>query len=360
MKKQKKQAMRVGDSLDSWLGNCPDSDFPESEGQVYKARYRDIAAYLSKHIHPEVEKGAMYAALKEALDEGKCSADQIPYLNAHGVKHISTVIRRASELLEKSECEITPYEAYLLLVAIQFHDVGNIFGRPEHERKCREIMNTLGVTAGVDEAEKRQILGIAGVHSGLCGDGDKDTISLLVKTTDLMGQTIRPRLLAAILRFADELADDSTRVSAPVIDLGIIPAESLIYHCYSQCLHSVVIEKAKLRLSYEIGEDIAVRQFPKNQKDVFLLDEIYMRTLKAHCELLYCMRFMRPLFQIESLKVSIRIYQDRSYLDPIPITYNLEETGYPAFTKNIYQIIPKLNEFTGERIKDRILSGRRP
>lgn len=57
--------------------------------------------------------------------------------------------------------------------------------------------------------------------------GSSDTISVLNKTNTVNGFEIKEQLLAAILRFADELADDATRADYDALDNGIIgPASS--------------------------------------------------------------------------------------------------------------------------------------
>jgi len=209
----------VDKPLDAWLIDCPDEHFPSNNGSLYKLRYPHISKFMQKY-HEEVEKGAIFNTIKE----GKCSPEQIPYLNNHGTGHVHTVITKASQLIQEASCKITPYEGYLLLFAIQLHDIGNIFGRDDHEKKCSDIMNALGGTAGLDKPEKRTVVNIASVHGGLTDDGGKDTISTLEPDPRaLLGQDVRSRLLAAILRFSDELADDSSRASTLALTHDIIP-----------------------------------------------------------------------------------------------------------------------------------------
>ncbi len=348
----------IDENLEAWLMKRDDADFPSTDGGIYKSRYSLVAKHLAKDVHNEVEKGAIIAVVREAIEKGSYEYDQIPYLNNHGGKHVSTVIQRASQLLEKTECEITPYECYLLLMAIQFHDVGNIWGRTDHEKKCGAIINALGAEAGTDAPEKRKYVRIATVHGGLSYNGNKDTISQLSPDPiAIMGQDVRSRLLASILRLSDELADDFTRTST----MGLIdmPEESKIFHAYSRCLHSVIIEKSEIGLHYGIEEDIALEQYAKKGSPVFLIDEIYSRTLKVYSELFYCMRFMRPCINIDRLKVKIEIYPENPLVDSIKIEYTLQETGYPDyFNDNICEIYPDLNKQTGELIKERILTRR--
>jgi hypothetical protein len=196
------------------------------------------------------------------------------------------------------------------------------------------------------------------VHGGLSYNGNKDTISQLSPDpVAIMGQDIRSRLLASILRLSDELADDSTRISP--MNLIDIPKESKIFHVYSRCLHSVIIKKSEISLHFGIEEDIALEQYAKKGIPVFLIDEIYSRTLKVYNELFYCMRFMRPHINIDWLKVKIEIYPRNPLLDSIKIEYTLQETGYPAyFNRNICEICPYLNNQTGSLIREQILARR--
>ena len=349
---------KIDEHLEQWLKKRRDADFPNGDGDIYKSRYNLVAGHLAKDVHNEVEKAAIIAAVSIAIKKNNFEYSQIPYLNNHGEKHVSTVIQKASELLEKTGCKITPYECYLLLMAIQFHDVGNIWGRGDHEKKCWAVVDTLGSEVGTDAPEKRIFIGIASVHGGLSIDGNRDTISQLQQEpVSMMGQSIRNRLLASILRLADELADDSTRTSS--INLIDIPSESKIFHAYSRSLHSVIIEESEIRLGFEIDEDNALEQYAKQGNQVFLIDEIYSRTLKTYNELFYCMRFMRPRINIDRIIVKIEIYQKKSFTDPLKIEYTLQETGYPVYySGDICEICPDLKKQTGFRIREQILARR--
>jgi hypothetical protein len=351
---------RVDKNLELWLEERADADFPGNAGEIYKSRYRLIAGHLAKDVHNQVEKGAIIEAISTAIKSGRCDFDQIPYLNNHGEKHVSTVIQRASELLEKTKCSITPYECYLLLMAIQFHDVGNVWGRDQHEKKCREIIEALGTEAGSDIPERRKLVKIASVHGGLSPNGSRDTISqLLPDPAALMGQVVRYRLLASILRLADELADDSTRTSS--LNLVDIPGESIIFHVYSSSLHSVIVNKSDIELNFGIKENDALNQYTSKGTQIFLIDEIYSRTLKMYSELYYCLRFMRPHhIGIDRVIVKISIYPPPTLEEPIKIEYTLQENGYPDHLRaNIFSVCPDLEKHTGSHVREQILARRR-
>lgn len=336
-------------TLESWLKERTDDSFPpydRNRAEVsYPERYDRVKEQLSPY-HQVVEKGALLRSAVEWMQKVTSSlSDSEParviaeisqqepflYLNNHGAGHVENVIAKASDMLVESKCELTSYEGYLLLCALQFHDVGNVFGRKDHEIKCREIMSKM---AGIikDSAERNAITRIAAVHSG-CWNGQRDTIEQLVVDGILFGQTVRERLLASILRFADELADDSTRADRIALADHIMPKEAEIYHWYSQSLHSVKIDKTSVDLGFEFESPLAVTPLTKDGNERFLLDEIYYRTRKMELERRYCMRFTRPFISIDRIKVEIVIQSATNPLDREKITYSLGETGYPTLPR---------------------------
>ena len=313
-------------SLAEWLAQREDKDFPPHGGMPYPRRFKNVAELLNDQTHPHVTHGASLA------DGG--------FLTDHGPGHIDSVIRRATSLLcypKKTFPQVTPYEVYILLLAIHFHDVGNIFGREGHEMKHGKVMDQFDAFIGPEMVERQAIQKIASVHSGRI-NGSQDTISTLHPEAPVLGHKIRYRLLAAILRFADELADDSHRATRIIQSLGIIPSESMVFHEYAKSLHSVVVNPGKhvVRLNYAFLKKEATRTFGKGKlngmvPEVYLLDEIYERTLKMHMERKYCMRFLREVVRIDAIEILIEVYEDRNSPSPCfdPIGYRLEDRGYP-------------------------------
>jgi hypothetical protein len=288
------------------------------------------------------------AAARQALLEDLDRAEPLVYLNAHGAGHVEKVIGKAFELLKQTGCAITAYEGYLLLCAIQFHDVGNIFGRDRHEQKCRTIMDQACRQIIKDTAERNAISHISMVHGG-CWGTSLDTIGSLLPERTLFGAPVRMQLLAAVLRFADELADDSSRADRAAMDNNLIPAEGLIYHRYSESLHTVDVKPNSIELSYEFESSLAFKTLKKGGKSKFLLDEIYSRTLKMERERRYCMRFLRPHMSIDQIKAEIVIQSAHNGLETDKITYTLQETGYPGKPDDVKEFGKELRTGQEER-----------
>lgn len=323
--------------------------FPEQfpfdhKKHCYGLRYSEMSGILNRDYHPNVEAGS------SASDGG--------LLTDHGPDHIKTVINRAAALLNtpKNTNALSGYEIYLLLCAIHFHDLGNIFGRLKHEKRIEEMMVHVNSHMG-DNVERRYIRQIAEAHGGKVSD-EKDTIRHLEANAVCNGIDIRPQLLAAILRFADELADDRYRAKNVLLKLDVIPNSSLIYHKYAFCLHSVMVRPASktVEMHFSVAIEDLVEPFPKyNYKTEkfdkqFILDEIFERCLKTYLERAYCNRFTTPSVEIRSIVVTICCTKKREKIgDQLPeVNFRLEERGYPdGPVGGIHELDSDLNDWNG-------------
>lgn len=319
------------DGYDGW-GH---SRFPGGGKQHYANIFRETDSHLNTKVHPYVEAGA------SARESGL-------FLTDHGPDHIRMVIRRAQHLLPSTQWSLNgnekvagclePYEAFLLLAAIHFHDVGNWYGREGHEKRITTAMAKVPVFQELDRWEQGAIARIATCHGGNF-DGDLDTIGRLPLTDKSGDITYRPRLIASILRLADELADERSRAN----QFGLQNPEHfptcLIYHKYAFALSSVDIEPSnqQIELRFQISQADASRTYPIwNKKtstfeEIYLLDYIYERTLKTYREMLYCSQHMRDI-SCRYHQVAVRIDALCDAVDFAPvetISYRIGDFGYP-------------------------------
>jgi hypothetical protein len=262
-------------------------------------------------------------------------------------------MRRASQLVrtEKSlssdgkrdkpyDSCLTPYEIFLLAVGIHFHDVGNMYGREGHEQRIIQEMQKVGPLT-IPPHQKALISQIAACHGGTI-NASKDTIRSLNIGTESDGDaTYRPRLVAAVLRLADELADEHSRAdNYGLINPVDLPETCLLYHKYAEGLRvSIDPLIGHISLQFSLYEDDLRRPFKKQDKDKslseqFLLDEIYERTLKTFVEMEYCARYMRSLdSQLHEVRVEILIYPHKNTSTTSgQLHYIIGDTEYPDYT----------------------------
>lgn len=352
-------------SLDELLSLDGADEFPDTYGKkTHIERYEELRKKFEDY---PVEMGAMQAAFqrwKDTIFEAVCIEDKktredkllelyeddpIIFLNRHDSSHTKKVMERALELLKCfSQINFSKYEIYFLLCAIVVHDVGNIYGRIGHEKNISNILDLECTDIIPDSVERRTISRIAGVHGGKIHD-NPDTIGFLKKETIVNKFKIKEQVLASVLRFADELADDASRANYAAIESGILDKNtSKIYHIYSERLHTVALQKNQVSedyevfLAYQFDSNTAKTLFDKGGQKTYLLDEIYARTIKMERERRYCIRYLRPYCSLERINVEIIITKDT--FDEEPIAYRLEEKGYPAIPissiKDVREDIP--------------------
>ena len=328
-------------TLEEWLKDAPEEAYKFRKKIDFYSSYKALKDYLLREVHNQVTIGTN---LK----------DPDILINDHGSGHVDTVIERATNMVCNKKCELSPLEVYMLLVAIQLHDVGNIFGRYNHEMNSDKIILGAEKLIGRDSVDRTIIRSIAQAHGGeIRGTGKKkDTIGLLTEKEPLLDGDVRQRAIAGILRFADELADDKRRASTTLLLENKIPKKSEVFHAYASCLDAVKIDHKEkcVELIFRIPKDFMLRKFGKMNETIYLLDEIYNRVVKMHLEKIYCMRFCRDLIEIDKIFVYIKFYD--KYLEVFkPITFEVYESGYPeAGSDGIYGLCPSLKDEMGNKI----------
>jgi len=315
------------------------TEFPGGSTIHYDQVLCHTHTHLNEHVHPKIQ------ARGELHDNGV-------YLTDHGPKHIELVMGRASQLVrtEKSlrsdgtkekfyETCLSPYEIFILAVGIHFHDIGNMYGREGHEQRIREEMQKVGALT-IPLHEKTLISQIAACHSGTI-DGSKDTIQFLKPETQSDGHaTYRPQVVAAVLRLADELADEHSRAdNYGLLRPDQLPETCLLFHKYAEGLRvSIAPLAGYISLQFSLYEEDLKTPYKKKKKDAalfeqFLLDEIYERTLKTYVEMQYCGRYMRALeSHLHEVRVEILIYPHKfTSTASGQLHYIIGDTDYPNY-----------------------------
>lgn len=331
----------TGKRLDEWFlgldGSQSLSCFPH--GENYFSKYKTISEQLYKWVHPEVGVGA--AMVDNSM------------LTNHGSDHIKTLIVRVSQFLDDNEyCQLSPFEVYILLMSIHVHDVGNILGRKDHHINAQEIIEQLGDgVVGQDYWIWDYIYDIAKAHKGY-------QLELFPETEHLHEIPFRPQLLGALVKFGDELAENFSRASNINMKLDNIPEKNLLFHTIASTINTIlpIPKQREIKMVFNILEDQLKRKFKKEDSEIYLVDEIYLRTLKTHSEKVYCSKFMRPNIDFDSIKVTLNIkLKDGT---KIQRGYELTERHIKDITLDeVHKMLPELNGVGGQEIHKLIENG---
>ena len=277
----------------------------------YVSIFHSIEEEMNNNYHPNVNLGAAI------------NGDGL--LTDHGVEHVQDVIRHAGDIITDID-QLTGYEIFILLLAIHFHDVGNIAGRDEHEKRIAEIIDKMSNKLPLSTPEMQFICDIATAHGGYFGE-DKDTIKHITADEMYASVKIRPKIIAAILRFADEISDDFSRSSTPVNT----PKENEIYHEYSKSLDPISIEGDTIKFHFRIPINLTQKKIGKNNGEEFLYDEILGRLAKCMRELEYCKKYSNGFIKPNSLSVVIDFKKENSFqiIQGAGDSFKLSLQGYP-------------------------------
>lgn len=249
-----------------------DSLSGEMRGQLL-THYLSAKDYLVRNIYGEI-KGVE----KDLTD--------------HSERHIINVQDNAAMLIgDEGMKRYNGMELYLLALTILLHDVGNINGRKDHDKKVTGVYNKIRNHDSHFSQERRLVLKAVGAHCGLSSKGDRDTLMELAENSDLQGHPIRLRELASVLRFADELAEGPQRTSDYILENRKVDWNSRIYHEYAQ-ITSLYIDRggSRIAVTYDIN---------CNQCDSLgsLLGFSYKRVLKLDLERRYC-KYYAPILDV--------------------------------------------------------------
>ena len=322
--------------------------FPRASGD-YFSQYTGLLQHLRQEIYTKIDAGLA------------ANSAQKGYYTAHDAEHFNEVVRYAGTLLgvtpgmevsKMSEWKLlNPYELYVLLVAIRIHDVGNINGREDHEKSCFTFLRNLGALCGTDQAEKKIIGSIAQAHGGFTGSGEKDTIGSLELSYLIGCVTIRPRLLAGIVRLADELSENRARANNYALEHNAnLPAHSKMYHVYANAISAAHynVEDKKFYIKYMIEYKNVIKSRECDSPSLpgnCIIKEMLKRLEKMDRERRYCNQYMRDVCRVDGIRAKIEIVdEDLDAIQEIAIPEMHDNTGYPdSKTPDLKSMLDKIH-----------------
>ena len=261
----------------------------------------------------------------------------------HDLGHVDDVIRKAGQLLGAGSDvknpalhELTHHEVFVLLVACLIHDAGNRDGRAGHASRARSVLRTV-TDQKLDQKEISLISKIAEAHGGTTVNGSRDTIGDLRLEDGVENSSIRPRHLAAILRLADELAENPRRASNRYAELSDFPNR----YCEAISIR-VDCQNRTLSLHFCVADKDCER-FGKSESGnkMYFVDYIRSRVVKTELERRYCDRFLRGFATFDAIRVTIEFIRNDQEWNSIH--FELMEDGYPIVEHDTVLSPDKLN-----------------
>jgi hypothetical protein len=299
-------------------------------------------------------------------------ATQETTLTDHGVNHIRDVMGNAALLIGLknefgADCErevghgFTHCEMLVLLCGLLTHDIGNILGRNRHNLNISAVWSKLNSWRGWSPNDRQLIVSVGRAHTGISPEGTKDTLKPLeLARFSFEKQPVQAAAIAAVIRFADELAEGPQRTSLFLLENNLIEKDSEIYHHYAEITEPACINQANGRIALNYHLHIDNDHYPINKRErkkyvTKLLSMIYSRAAKLNFERRFTRHYASVLVPFKETSVSLNFYNKDEPIDLNlrPITLNDFGPGTDSLhliekTDSTYQINNLINLAFGD------------
>lgn len=289
--------------IERYLQNRLSAELGEDVGKNYYADYLTARKYLVEEVLPSIKATE-------------------PSLTDHGAPHIANVLKNAWYLLtyhtddEKEKYKIikklTAHDLYVLCLSILFHDVGNINGRENHNKKISDIYKAVRGDVAKYRTERSLILKAAEAHCGKTKSGSRDTLKEIDNNPHtLFGDAINFLDIVSILRFADELAEGPQRTSDYLLKTDKISLDSMLYHKYAN-ITNIFIDRGTERIVLQYFIDIKNENADTLKE---LLSFTYERIIKLDEERRYAKFYSKMLEPFKKTEVTFSFTNDGEPID---------------------------------------------
>ena len=323
------------------------SDFPNASLNYFN-RYREVKQIIDQNYYNSTGAGLALSGERYTL---------------HTIDHVNHVIRQAGYLIgvgaearDPAYEKLEPFELFVMLYAILLHDAGNARGREGHERAPRAILKELGAASGLDDVEQHLVASIAQAHGGRTSTGSRDTITGVIKepVSRIANRPVHGRRLAALVRFADELSEDSRRADPEAVrgDFLLHPEkasvpESVVHNMYCKLINTWIDYQGRsLSIAFRVHKQYLNMRYPilddqKERKELFLVDYIAQRINKLERERRYYNRFTADFIAYDRCRITLSIVDDDGEVESLPA--DLEDVGYPTLYNPIEKVEPRFD-----------------
>ena len=324
------------------------SGMDRSEAESYFTAFRSLEEHFFEKEHVFTDTGlAMAENVSNCGEVGGENDRRFTIMTTHGPRHVADLITNLDKLARNIDQKgnsnmgrLDIHEAYILLCSAHLHDVGNIGGRKNHPDEIRDkIASNKTRIAGTFSAQ--QIFEVASAHGGEDEEFGKDKIRR-IRTGKGTGP--RLQLLAAMLRLADELAENPERVPEAILErLKAVP-ESLLAFAYARCFQDFHIEGETLQINFRVCPSQRNLTTEVEGDTVTFFKFLETRIDKMEKEAKYCSQYGRPELNIAEIKIAIFFHEDE-IPSKVERTANLTlelEQGYPEELRPLSERCPEL------------------
>lgn len=272
---------------------------------------------------------------------------KLPCHTDHGIGHVDRILEKLYDFLiphlpfghkasfVSGAKEISLNELNLLINAVIWHDLGNLYNREGHAAKLRKLFN-YAKGCFYDDHNAEWILKIVEAHSG------RNAIDNCIDRSQVTfdNYTIYPAFLASLLRISDEIEEDHRRGCASDIR---IKKKSEAYWEFCRINESIkpVYEQAaidfvlKIKISAKLDKNQIWSLWGKKRNTVICIEEYIDRIEKMNNERIYCNKFLKDstiyFKTIDCIELCMHIYDGQRVTKEINFTFDNQNRAREFF-----------------------------
>lgn len=323
--------------------------------------YKELCSERNSDIYFQT-----YAVVKSRLATSYFDyiRDVQPFMTDHGIGHIDRILEKLYRFLEPhlpvsgnpNDRIIDVENLSLLMHAVLWHDVGNLYGRIEHEKNIVKIFDTVK-TFLYDPFHQEWIVKIGEAH---CGEGSIEQ-KIEDASRTIHDSVIYPQFLSSLLRISDEIDEDQRRVQSRAFSL--VPKQSQAFWKFCSFNESIIPVYQRdslgnvaleIEVNSKIRRDELYQKLGKNAEEVIAIEEYIARLDKINRQRIYCNGFLQQrsaiyFHGIDRIRVAIVICDEHdATLDKIFFIFGDDSSGTDFFNdESIIQILNKYKHLSG-------------
>ncbi|MBN8690623.1 MAG: hypothetical protein J0L72_07490 [Armatimonadetes bacterium] len=271
-----------------------------AEAKKYLDAFRHMEGKFFDGIHSDTDTGLAMA--ETAANEGG-SPNIFTRHNGNHIVDLSKNLDKLAESIErrKNGTALSVLEAYILLCSAHVHDAANVSGRKDHPQRVGDFMAyPLRKPLFTGTVEMEHIRDVASAHGGEHEEFGKDTFRAIEANN-----YTHPRLhlLAALLRIADELAENPGRVPEYLLEHYQASEHSQLAHAYARSFANFELRDECLKLVYRCYPGICDGE---NESVSSFIQFLEKKLNAIESEARYCSQYGRPYLSISEIDVAIQ------------------------------------------------------
>jgi len=253
-----------------------------------------------------------------------------PWYTDHGIKHTEAILCTLGDMIAPVYSEfdvrneslrkgdipsaLSNEDVFVLLSAALWHDVGMLISRGDHARHLIKYSGEIKLFTS-DDKVTQTIYDIACAH----GSNKKFEDCTNFIPLNFYGKDVEvsKKTLAALLRIADEISEDDSRITKSNEVFSKIPNENKIFWEHAAAISYSKYKNNRIVIKYAVDIDKAFKRYEfqnGKQKTMTLYMFIINRICKIINEMIVCAPYFSTICRVDALNVTIELQKQKDWV----------------------------------------------